>query len=364
MNSHQTKALAFVLLSSLIVALVVPVTPLQVRAAAKVVAIDLTTFQQGNATVYRVKDMFTSSDWTALYNNLKSNLTAAGYTVREVNGLTSANLNGVDALIIGKLKDATVNFTSDEVSAVAAWFKTGGKFLWVGGDSDFPEPYLNNHAGVKSDQPNKILAAIGSQLRLEWAAVADVVGRGAAGSDYRVFANITEGGVNSQDWAANITANTQRVLFHGPTIVIGFENGKYVPFDQIPASSLLTWLYKTTDNATARDQDADPAYTITDGQKGRFVLAAAEKIAEGSTYSKVIVTGESPLGDRTVTSAIERGVTMQGMTFFLNGVAWGTTVEQIPSTGLDTTTILGIVVVVAVIVAAAFFYMRRKPAAK
>jgi hypothetical protein len=364
MNSQVSKAIVIVLVSALVLSLYAPVTPMKVRAAGKVVAVDLTSREVNGTIMYRVKDMFSAASWTALYEQLKGNLTAAGYTVKEINGLTTDNLNGVDALITGKLRDATWNYTDAEVSAVAAWFKTGGKFLWVSSDSDFPEPYLNNHVGFKADQPNRLLAAIGSQLRIEWAAAADTVDRGAAGASYRVFANITEGGVNSQGFAANITAGTQRVLFHGPTFIIGFKNDNYVSFDQLTLGDNLQWLYRTTVNASGLDQDADPPKTITNGQRGQFVLAAAEKIPEGSTYSKVIATGESLLGDRTINTAIESGITMQGMTFVLNAFNWGTTVETIPSAGLDTTTILGIIVVVIVVVAAAFFFMRKKPSPK
>jgi LPXTG-motif cell wall-anchored protein len=363
MHLDKSKILAVVLLAMFVTPFVVPITPHSVTAAGKVVAIDLTNHVVGNSTQYRAKDIF-ATGYTQLYTDLKANLTAAGYTVREINGCVAANLAGADALLSGKMYDQSFNFTSQEVTDITAWFKTGSKFLWVASDSDFMEPYLGTDVSFKADQPNRVLSSIGSQLRFDWGAVADTVGRGAAGADYRVFANSTEGGVNSAGFAANITANTQRVEFHSPTLLVGFKGGSYVPFSSLTLGTTLQWLYRTTDNATALDQDAAPMKTASNGQKGQYIMAAAELIPEGTTYSKVIADTQGPLGDRNVVTPIDRGVDFQGMTFALNALSWGTTAENIPSTGLDTTTLILIVVVIAVVAGAAYFFMRRKPTPK
>ena len=100
----------------------------------KVVALDLTPG--------RVKDL--DSEWGQKnLQALKDLLTSAGYQVKELTEITPAALEGVDALVIGKMKDYDSGFSSAEVQAIANWFKEGGKFLWVGADSDYVEPYLN-----------------------------------------------------------------------------------------------------------------------------------------------------------------------------------------------------------------------------
>ena len=119
-----------------------------------------------------------------------------GWQVVELSEITSETLAGVDALIIGKLRDETGAFTPEEIEAIQEWFFTGGKFLWVGADSDYVEPYLRpEDTSFKSGEPNKILAAIGSHLRLDYGSLEDPLSN--AGADYRVvsFERNSEGKV-------------------------------------------------------------------------------------------------------------------------------------------------------------------------
>ncbi len=100
-----------------------------------------------------------------------------------------------------------------------------------------------------------------------------------------------------------------------------------------------------------------PPKAYKTGQVGSFVEAAAEKIPVGSAYSKVIVTGESLLGDRTIISEEYHGVKLQGPTFVRNALAWGTTVE---SAGLPMEWIAAIVVIIIIVVVGAYLAMRKK----
>ena len=351
------KRAAFFLLAALLMFSTIGMVP--ANAQKKVVALDGTFRVLPDGTkAYRVKDIYTKG-FEMLVADFKGNLTSWGYDVKEINGLTSDNLKGVDALVLAKIYDPSFNYTQSEISAVAAWFKSGGKFLYVGSDSDFVEPYYKADVGnFKEDQPNKVLEAVGSSLRVEFASVEDAVGFGAAGSPYRVFANVTAGGVNGVGWAGTITKDVSRVLFHGPTVVIGFKEGKYVPLDQVLDENTM-WLFRTTDKGAIVHNTPTPTKVVTPGQRGRFYLAAAQKVKVDGAYSKVVAAGESILGDRNSSTAVERGVTLQGFKYIQNVLAWGLTVEQVP---IDYTMyiIVAVIVVVAVVAVVAMLRMRKK----
>ena len=322
-----------------ILALSVAYWALGVRAASpKVVAIDLTPG--------RVKDT-ESEPAQILLNYLIGNLTAAGYEVRKLTEITPETLKGVDALIIGKLRDYNSVFSDAEIAAIASWFKEGGKFLWVGADSDWVEPYLNpEDTSFKSDEPNRILEAIGSSLRFEAASLEDPIQN--AGAAYRVVSYEA----NTAGFAGEITKNAFPVLFHGPSFIIGFKNGKYVPFSEVESDKCV-WLYRSSPEGTVVSHDGvDPrAHAI--GETGQFVEAAAEIISVGAfkPYSKVIATGESLLGDRNIMCTLYHGVELKGPTFVLNAFRWGLRVEK-PMTiyYIVAALIIVIIVVVAVVV--------------
>jgi len=305
----------------------------------KVVAIDLTPG--------RVKDI--EDEWAQkLLSWLEGNLTAAGYEVKELTAITPEALEGVDALVIGKMKDYNSVFSSTEINAIKEWFNEGGKFIWVGADSDWVEPYLNpEDTSFKAGEPNKVLEAIGSSLRLEYGSLEDPESN--AGAAYRVVSYEA----NSQGWAGEITKGAPKVLFHGPTFVVGYKDGKFVPFSEVESETCV-WLYRSSPSGTVVSHDGvDPkAHAI--GETGQFVEAAAEKIATPSgKYSKVIVTGESLIGDRNIFNTEYHGVTLQGPTFVMNAFAWGLTVEEAPGAipGGMTTVVAVVVIIIIIIVA-------------
>jgi hypothetical protein len=329
--------------------------------AKKVVGLDLTYRVEAGAKVYRVKDVKLTG-FEMLLPQLEGNLTAGGYQVKEINGLTSANLQGVDALVLSKIHDQSFNYTSDEISAIASWFSTGGKFLAIGSDSDFVESYMTvSTGGFKEDQPNKVLAAIGSALRVEYGSVEDSASN--AGAAYRVVADASKGGANSEGAAGLITKNAPKVMFHGPTIVVGFKDGKFVPFDQVQDDDNVFWLYRTTESGAIVHSVAYPMQTVSAGQKGRFVLAAAQRINVagplGGQYSKVLAQGESWMGDRATITGVYSGIALQGPTYILNALAWGTTVEQAP-TPMTVYALVAVIVVIVIAVVAVVLRRGRK----
>lgn len=344
--------------------------PLTASAQSNVIAFDYYHVAVGNQTIYRAYGVPGASFEQVDRKNFNGNLTAAGYSLKFLNGgLNSSGLQGVSVLFLGKINVLSLNFTKTEVQAIVSWFQTGNKLLMVSGDSDFTTNDTENlawHAAV----PNAILKAIGSQLRLEVGEITDAPGVGASGAGFRVYANAAQGGVNTAPWASNITMNTQRVRFHGTTNVIGWENGAYVAFSSIPTSTTVTWLYRTSPQGSTGLYGAAKPYVTVAQAPGQYVLAAAEKIAEGSTYSKVIVAGAGFYGNYIIGAPGEFSfaVTFQGTTFALNAVKWGITPESVPSQGflgLSTTALIGVGAVIVIIIAGlAFVLIRRKPAAK
>ena len=342
--------------------------PLPARAAGgAVVAFDYYHIQVGNQTIYRAYGLPGPSYEVVDRNRLMGNLTKAGYTLDFLNQttpITSSELSGVSVLFLGKMDDPPINYSASEIQAITSWFQTGGKLLMMSGNSGYTTNDTENVAFMASI-PNHILTAIGSSLRLETGGeVTDQPGVGASGSGFRVYASSANNGVNTQGWASTITANTQKVRFHGPTNIIGYQNGAYVPFSSLTADT-VTWLYRTSTQGTLQAYGSEKPYVTSVGQPGQWVLAAAEKIPEGSTYSKVIVAGAGFYGNYVINADTEfsYNITFQGLQFVLNAVAWGLTSESVPS---STNWILygGVAVAIIIIAAAAIYLLRRKPVPK
>jgi len=329
----------------LIAALIAPVIVFGISAQdQKVVGIDITPG--------RVKDLDTEWGQTNL-RWLEGNLTAAGFQIREITEITPDALKGVDALIIGKLYDYNSVFSDAEIQAIKNWFLEGGKFIWVGADSDYTEPYLNpDDIAFKADEPNKILAAIGSSLRLEYASLEDPTTN--IGAAYRVKSHEA----NTAGIAGQITKNAPVVLFHGPTFVIGFKDGKFVPFNEVEGPNVI-WLYRSSPDGTVVSHDGVDPKAHSVGETGQFVEAAAEIISFGmfKPKGKVIVTGESLLGDRFIGTPEYHGEKLQGMTFIINAFIWGTTVE---GPAISMTMLIAIIAVIVIIVVVALVFLRKK----
>ena len=341
-----------------------------------VIAFDYYHIQVGNQTVYRAYGLPGPSYEVVDRQRLYTNLTKLGYTLDFLNQttpITSSQLSNVNALFIGKADDPPINFSVSEVQAITSWFQTGGKLLMMSGSSGYTTNDSENTAFF-STIPNWILSSIGSSLRLEVGGeITDVAGPGpgsasppagvgASGSGFRVFASAVNNGINTQGWASTLTSGTQYVRFHGATNVVGYQNGAYVPFSSLTATT-VTWLYRTSTQGSLQQYGSGKPYVTPYATPGQWVLAGAEKIPEGSTYSKVVVAGAGFYGGYVINANGEfsYNVVFTGQQFVLNSVAWGLTQESVPSS-TDWTLIIGaVVVVVVIILAAAIFMMRRKP---
>jgi hypothetical protein len=363
-----------ILIASLFISssfIVLGVFPGVARASGSgVVAVDYYHVVAGNQTIYRAYGIPPQySDQQADMRNMWGNLTKAGYTVNtqllnQTTPITSSELSGVSVLFIGQLSQLSLNYTASEMQAIASWFQTGGKLLMVSGNSDYAYGNATANYSWQETVPNHIMAAIGSSLRLDYGEVTDQPGVGASGAGFRVYSAAANGGDNTQGWAATLTQGTDKVRFHGTTNVIGYLNGKYVSFDQLPTDT-VTWLYRTSSQGSQTAQGAANTLVTPSNTPGQWVLAAAEKIPEGGTYSKVVLAGAGFIGSYIIAASGEFGypVVFSGLQFVVNAVNWGTTAESVPASYNWYLIIGAVVVVVVIVIAAGLYLMRRKPKA-
>jgi hypothetical protein len=345
------------------------ILPARAATSGGVVAFDYYHVTVGNQTLYRPYGYpQTYSDEIANRVDLVGNLTNAGYTVTAINQttpITSSNLANVNVLFLGKISDPSLNYTSGELSAIASWFKTGGKTLMVSGDSDYTSNETDKNAWHESIT-NNVLNAIGSQMRLDFGEVTDQPGVGAQGSGFRLYAAAANNGINTNGWAGTITANTHYVGFHGTTDIVCYTGGKYVLFSSCSGlGNTIDWLYRTSAQGTLQLYGTARPLVTPNATAGQWVVAAAEKIAEGGSYSKVVLAGAGFYGDYVINRDIEFSYPTpkyDGIHFVIQAVQWGTTVESVP---VDYTYyyVAVAVVVVIVVVAVSLYLMRRKPKA-
>ncbi|MDA4124752.1 MAG: hypothetical protein OK438_04785 [Thaumarchaeota archaeon] len=366
--------LSVILLISLIITsgFIVFFPPRVAKASSGVVAVDYYHVTVGNMTSYRADGIPPQySDQQADMKNMWGNLTAAGYTVNtqllnKTTPISSSDLSGVSVLFIGQIYhgNAIWNYTPSEVAAIKSWFQTGGKLIMVSGTSNYASGNATANFSLQLAVPNMLLGAIGSSLRLDYGEVTDQPGVGAAGAGFRVYANAGDNGINTQGWAATLTSGTSKVRFHGTTNVIGYLNGKYVSFDQLPTDT-VAWLYRTSPQGTLQAQGAANTLVTPSGAPGQWTLSAAEKVPEGSTYSKVVLGGAGFIGSYITSATTEFGqnVTYDGYKFVVNAVNWGTTAESVPTNYTSYLIIGGVAAAIVIIAVAAVYMMRRKPKA-
>jgi len=178
----------------------------------KVVGLDVTYRTMGGQGEYRAKDI--QLDSFRMLIELERSLNDWGYEVRRLNGLTPSSLLNVDSVVLGKLRDPSWEYAADEVKAIGEWFNRGGKLIWIGSDNDYVEPYYVAAQGdFKQREPNRVLEAVRSSLRLEFCSVEDVVGVGGLSAPFRVVAMDTLDGVNAAGYAGGLQKVPQECFF-------------------------------------------------------------------------------------------------------------------------------------------------------
>jgi len=356
MKINSQKAF-FTLIAATMLFSVFAISPIQPQAG-KTIVID----QKAGRPYWQSSPPATGG---APLRNVVGNLTALGYTVViERGGINSSVLQDASALILFKLLTQDGNYTQAELDAIANWMKTGNKFLWVASDSDYLDSYLTvTGSDFREDQPNKVLAAIGSHIRFELCSVESPTWNiGAA--PYRVLSNITN--TADPDVVTIMTGITKPIYFAGPAAIIFInDQGTYVSYDDLPKPGLFSstpavfWVLKTAPDGRIVDGSPKfPPVYYTAGQTGSFVLMAGEKYLYGS--SKVIATVETPIGDigYSIWTDLYRGMSLDGPKLLYNTIAWGLTPESAPiPTGYY---IVGAGVVIVVAAAVYFFFIKKK----
>ena len=192
--------------------------------------------------------------------------------------ITSVDLSGASMLIVS-LSDASQVYSAEELNAINSWFSTGGKTIYVAGESD----YVTDRPRIL--QQNAILEKIGARLRIEECSVEDAVSNG--GAPYRVLGS----SANCDPELDFLVTGVDRALFHGPSIVIGYENGAYVDLSAESMEDVYI-IMTTTENGLVVDGSEPIPNVMTAGSEGEFPLMAIEiDYAKGNT---IIVAGESP----------------------------------------------------------------------
>ncbi|MFW9769131.1 MAG: hypothetical protein ACFFEM_09950 [Candidatus Thorarchaeota archaeon] len=220
---------------------------------------------------------------------LENNLTAMGYdVVFAYGGLNDTILADADGLLVGTIYGTSNGFTNQEVTDVADWFNAGGKFMWVGSDSDYAGyAYINANSSL-------ILDAVGSHVYPEAISISDAISN--CNASYRVVANKT----STNAFVANIVDGVDAVLMHGPTSLYGSTSGAegtdVVALETTTIANVYPVLYYGA-SATIGDSDLVPPLANDDGDSGEFVAMTIEMNAGEAGTGVIIVSGASPYGD-------------------------------------------------------------------
>ena len=285
-------------------------------------------------------------------NYLMANLSDAGYQVRLIDEINYNSLRDLDALIIGRITNDSVDFSEDEIKAIVEWFRQGGKLLWICADSQ--DSFTFN-----SDKANVILEAISSHFRFDHVIIGDL--ENYIDVNYMVIANRSVNGFNVNGTIGKIADDVNYVLFNRPVIIDGYKDGSYVRVEDVLGDHVY-WICRTGPNGVIIDYYNIGSLAYPSGYVGRLYLAVAEEIPVTSdlftiVYSKVIVTSGSLLGNLTIMSEKIDGLNLQGPTFVKNSFRWGLEIKAEPNvTGYI---IVGVITIISVIGIAAHAARRK-----
>ncbi|MHA1989487.1 MAG: NosD domain-containing protein [Candidatus Hodarchaeales archaeon] len=178
------------------------------------------------------------------------------------------------------IPSSTLDYSEDELTHITNWYMNGdSRLLWVAGDSDFN--------GLYSNYPNNaILDRIGSNLRLSSDSLNDSIYND--GRPYRVVSPtpVNDGGLNSI-----FSDGVSSAMFHGPTSVLGYQDGAVVDLLENPISGIEI-VMKSSENSMVTDLDNSNNefdYYSTISTTGNYPLMAVQDLGDGK-YA--IVSGE------------------------------------------------------------------------
>lgn len=241
------------------------------------------------------------------YVGLWSNYTAAGNTVTivtETNWNFTVNDTAMyDALFISTWGTDIFNVSTNvQAQSVKTWFDSGSKLLWVGGESDFGGLWIAN-------KTNPLLAAIGTNLRIDAGAVSDPVSNDGSGS-HRVLANST--GVTST-FVVAVTQGFDTMIFHGASSIYYDMGGVAKDLRNMTLPATIDIVINSSRFTEALDQDVsvgdDDFYAYINQSaadyhdiNGSFPMLVVDWDANGdgttaTTDSVLVVSGERVYSD-------------------------------------------------------------------
>ncbi|MBS7614184.1 hypothetical protein KEJ18_00345 [Candidatus Bathyarchaeota archaeon] len=176
--------------------------------------------------------------------------------------LTASDLADAKMLISVRV-DAALSYTASELEAIDQWFSTGGKAIWVAGDSDYP----SDNGRVLSG--NALFEYLGSVLRFESCETVDPETN--AGADYRVY------GVpdNCAPELSFLVQGVNYALFHGPGLIVGYYDGEYHKLEAERPSNVYLIMTSSPTGTTA--EFTEPVAQVHEvGETGEFPLLVME----------------------------------------------------------------------------------------
>jgi len=239
---------------------------------------------------------------------------------------TFKNITDAKMLIVVKV-DPKDNFTVIELSDINRWWRSGGKTLWVFGDSDH-----DMDGCLRINDTNSLLEAIGSVLRLENCEVVDEVSN--VGIVNAIIANVNPD--KPLDFLS-ISTSHGVLMYRSSVIVAKIDDTWHALEGQLPKDRHIYRIVWSDDNAKVVDNLEPKPIIHKVNSSGKLVLTAVEMFP--TTRNLLIVSG-GPLffNNYTMWSVKVGNTTLSGLEFIRNIVLWGTSKDNVRLFTLPTVT--------------------------
>ncbi|MHA2141018.1 MAG: hypothetical protein ACXADC_11105 [Candidatus Thorarchaeota archaeon] len=226
--------------------------------------------------------------------------------VRILEGLNATQLSKASVLIMGPVQWSINGLTAEEIEAVAEWFSSGNKLIWIGCDSD----YISDTTGQwVNDNMTALLRAVGSHVYPEPTQVID--SESHLGQEHIVVANSTSQAPMIQKAVEGVDG----ILMHGGTLLYGSTSSytiNPIPLENYALPNVHPLLFYSPAAIIYDYDDTLLPFAHRDGQEGQFVACTIET----KESSVIVVSGASPYGSSSSMSSNEYSSTqLDGLRF-------------------------------------------------